>query len=56
MRTKNEVAIDKILECAKDEFMEKGYEGASMRTIAERAGYTTGMVYGRVGDKSKHLK
>ena len=53
MRKKNELAVDKILECAKDEFLEKGFEGASMRTIAERAGYTTGMVYGRFADKSE---
>ena len=30
MRTKNELAVDKILECALSEFMEKGFEGASM--------------------------
>lgn len=38
MRKKNELAVDRILTCAKDEFLEKGFEGASMRTIAERAG------------------
>ncbi|MDE7083125.1 MAG: TetR/AcrR family transcriptional regulator [Clostridia bacterium] len=53
MRRKNELAVDRILECAKEEFMEKGFEGASMRSIAERAGYTTGMVYGRFADKSQ---
>ena len=46
MRKKDELAVDIILECAKEEFMEKGFEGASMRAIAERAGYTTGMLYG----------
>ncbi|MDE7078533.1 MAG: TetR/AcrR family transcriptional regulator [Clostridia bacterium] len=56
MRRKNELAVDNILECAKAEFMEKGFEGASMRTIAERAGYTTGMVYGRFADKSQLFK
>ena len=56
MRTKNELAVDKILECAKEEFMEKGFEGASMRTIAEKSGYTTGMVYGRFADKSQLFK
>lgn len=53
MRKKNELAVDKILECAKEEFLGKGYENASMRTIAERAGYTTGMLYGRFADKSQ---
>lgn len=56
MRTKNELAVDKILECAKEEFMEKGFEGASMRSIAEKSGYTTGMVYGRFADKSQLFK
>ncbi|MDE6188968.1 MAG: TetR/AcrR family transcriptional regulator [Clostridia bacterium] len=56
MRRKDDLAIDKILECAKEEFLEKGYEGASMRTIAERAGYTTGMVYSRFADKSQIFK
>ncbi len=56
MRTKNELAVEKILECAKEEFMEKGFEGASMRSIAEKSGYTTGMVYGRFADKSQLFK
>ena len=56
MRTKNELAVDKILECAREEFMEKGFEGASMRSIAEKSGYTTGMVYGRFADKSQLFK
>ena len=53
MRKKDELAVAIILECAKEEFMEKGFEGASMRAIAERAGYTTGMLYGRFADKSQ---
>lgn len=56
MKRKNELAIDKILECAQAEFMEKGFENASMRTIAERAGYTTGMLYARFADKSQLFK
>lgn len=40
MRKKDELAIDKIIECAKREFSEKSFEGASMRNIAENAGYT----------------
>ena len=56
LRRKDDLAIDKILDCAKEEFLEKGYEGASMRTIAERAGYTTGMVYSRFADKSQIFK
>ncbi|MBP3367614.1 MAG: TetR/AcrR family transcriptional regulator [Treponema sp.] len=56
MKRKDEIAVDKIVECALSEFMEKGFEGASMRTIAERAGYTTGMVYARFADKSRLFK
>ena len=55
MRTKNELAVDKILECAKEEFMEKGFEGASMRSIAEKSGYATGMVYGRFAEDRKSV-
>lgn len=53
MRTKDNLAIDKIIECARQEFLEKGFEGASMRNISERAGYTTGMLYGRFADKGE---
>lgn len=56
MRKKNELAVDQILECAKEEFLLKGFDGASMRTIAERAGYTTGMLYGRFADKNQLFK
>lgn len=56
MRKKDELAIDKIIECAKQEFLENGFEGASMRNIAENAGYTTGMLYGRFADKAELFK
>ena len=56
MRMRNELAIDKILEYAKKEFMEKGFDGSSMRTIAEKSGYTTGMLYARFADKSQLFK
>ena len=56
MRRKDERAIDRIIECAKREFLEKGFEGASMRVIAENAGYTTGMLYGRFADKGELFK
>lgn len=53
MRKKDDAAAERILECAREEFMEKGFLEASMRTIAERAGYTTGMVYSRFADKNE---
>ena len=56
MRKKDDLAIDRITECAKSEFLEKGFEGASMRTIAENAGYSTGILYGRFADKDELFK
>lgn len=56
MRKKDALAIEKIIECAKTEFLEKGFEGASMRKVAENAGYTTGMLYGRFADKGELFK
>lgn len=35
----------RILLAAKQEFFEKGFHGTSMRSIAERAGLTTGAIY-----------
>ena len=53
MKVKDESINSKLLKCAKAEFMEKGFADASMRTIAERAGFTTGMLYSRFADKSE---
>ena len=53
MKVKDESINSKLLECAKAEFMEKGFADASMRTIAERAGVTTGMLYSRFADKNE---
>ncbi len=35
----------KLLECGKREFIEKGYQGASLRNICKAAGVTTGALY-----------
>ena len=35
-----------ILEAGKQEFLENGFQGSSLRKIAKRAGVTTGAVYG----------
>ncbi len=50
---KDDAIRQNILECAKEEFLEKGFLDASMRTIARRAGYTTGMLYSRFSDKDE---
>lgn len=44
---KNDQISQKILMVAKREFMEKGYQDASMRTIAEKVNLTTGALYNR---------
>lgn len=42
---------EKLLESAKQEFMEKGYTGASLRNICKKAGVTTGALYFFFEDK-----
>lgn len=42
---------EKILVCAKKEFLEKGYSEASLRRIAAEADTTTGSIYSRFGGK-----
>jgi len=36
---------ERILSCAKEGFLEKGYADASLRTIAAKAETTTGSIY-----------
>lgn len=47
-----EGVYEKVLECAKLEFLEKGYQEASLRNIAQNAGTSTGSIYTRFFDKS----
>ena len=42
---------DRVLECAKEEFLSKGFLDASLRTIAQEAGTSTGSIYTRFGDR-----
>jgi len=51
MANRIEGVTEKLLEQAMKEFLEKGYKGASLRTIAENAGTTPRSVYTRYGDK-----
>lgn len=51
MRKRVEGVREKILECAVEEFLEKGYTDASLRTIAEKAKTSTNSIYVRFGDK-----
>lgn len=42
---------EKLMECAKEEFLLNGYENTSLRTIAEKAGSSKGAIYIRYPDK-----
>ena len=42
---------DRMLECAKEEFLSRGFLDASLRTIAQEAETSTGSIYTRFGDK-----
>ncbi|WP_338555722.1 TetR/AcrR family transcriptional regulator [Paenibacillus sp. KS-LC4] len=50
--SKAEKTEKRLLAYAKAEFMEMGYAGANMRTIAQKAGMTTGAIYRYFHDKN----
>ncbi|MFT3985789.1 MAG: TetR/AcrR family transcriptional regulator, partial [Lachnospiraceae bacterium] len=51
MANRVEGVTEKLLHCARQEFLSKGYLGASMRVISENAGTTPRSIYTRYGDK-----
>ena len=51
MAKRTEGFDEAILQHAKQEFLENGYENASLRTIAQNAGVSTSTIYTRFGDK-----
>lgn len=51
MAKRVEGVTEKLLECAKEEFLINGYENASLRVIAEKAGSSKGAIYIRYPDK-----
>ena len=51
MANRVEGVTEKLLECAMQEFLANGYNGASMRTIADNAGTTPRSIYTRYEDK-----
>lgn len=51
MRKRVEGVQEQILECALEEFLEKGYTDASLRAIAEKAETSTNSIYVRFRDK-----
>ena len=51
MRLENRKLANDLLEAGKREFLEKGFQGASLRSIAASLGVTTGAIYGYYTDK-----
>ena len=51
MAKRVEGVTEKLLECAREEFLEKGFKDASLRTIAEKAESSKGAIYVRFPDK-----
>lgn len=51
MRPENKKLAADLLEAGKREFLEKGFQGASLRSIAASLGVTTGAIYGYYTDK-----
>lgn len=51
MAKRAEGVTEKLLECAREEFLQNGYENASLRVIAEKAGSSKGVIYIRYPDK-----
>lgn len=53
MEEKPDIPVkERLIECARDEFSEKGYMKASVRSICNRAGVTTGALYFFFKDKA----
>ncbi|MCT4595316.1 MAG: TetR/AcrR family transcriptional regulator [Anaeromicrobium sp.] len=46
-----EGVYEKVITVAKSEFLQNGFQRASLRTIATKGGTTTGSIYTRFGDK-----
>lgn len=52
MARREEGVTERLIESARAEFLEKGYDGASLRSIADRAGSSKGAIYIRYADKA----
>jgi len=56
MASRIEGLDEKIIECAKQEFYQKGFADASLRAIALNAGTSTSAIYIRYADKEKMFR
>lgn len=52
MSLNSQLTRERILECAKREFLENGYQNANMRRIAQAADVTTGAMYNHFANKA----
>lgn len=52
MASRIEGVSERLLDCATQEFLEKGYQNASLRNIADAAKTSTSSIYVRFGDKA----
>ncbi|MCI1931813.1 MAG: TetR/AcrR family transcriptional regulator [Clostridia bacterium] len=53
MSTKKLNTLERIHKAAKGEFLEKGFQAASLRNIVKKAGVTTGAFYGYYNSKEE---
>lgn len=53
MAKESMTTLENIHKAAKEEFLEKGFKGASLRNIVKTAGMTTGAFYGYYGSKEE---
>ena len=51
MEEKSPTTLEKIQDAALAEFLDKGFQGASLRQIVKNAGVTTGAFYGYFSSK-----
>jgi AcrR family transcriptional regulator len=52
-RRSTELVLDLLIEAARQEFEEKGFEGTSTAAIARRAGVTEALIFSKFGTKSR---
>ena len=52
MRTETAGVTETLIESAKKEFLEHGFQNANLRRISSESGVSTGSIYTRFGDKA----
>ena len=52
MRTETAGVTETLIESAKKEFLEHGFQNSNLRRISSESGVSTGSIYTRFGDKA----